>query len=127
MDETKSRSTGTRSVMRWVARGWSLLSLGFVAPIVIGEAIRPTATVPVTLRDLIGLSLFPFATCLGMLLAWRWEGLGGAITLGSLVAFYVFMFVMDGRFPGGPFFALVAAPGALFLASWAISLRHGTG
>jgi hypothetical protein len=91
----------------------------------VGEAIHPTAAPPSTPRDLIGPSLFPFAACLGMVLAWRWEGVGGAITLGSLVAFYAFLYIMDGRIPRGPFFTLVAAPGALFLAAWFVSHRHG--
>jgi hypothetical protein len=60
-----------------------------------------------------------------MVLAWRWEGLGGAITVGSLVALYILMFILDGRFPRGPFFALVAAPGALFLAAWLVSSQQG--
>jgi len=48
------------------------------------------------------------------------------MTIGSLLVFYVALVLMDGRFPRGPFFALVAAPGILFLASWAISPRQRT-
>jgi len=53
-----------------------VLSLGFVALIFVGEALRPTATVPFTARDALGLLLFPLGTCLGLALAWRWEALG---------------------------------------------------
>jgi len=102
MNGANPRASVAPLVIRWVARGWSLLSLGFVGLIVVGEVIHPTATVPITPPDLIGLSLFPFGTCLGMLLAWCWEGLGGAITVRSLVAFYLVMFIMDGKFPGKP-------------------------
>jgi hypothetical protein len=51
-----------------------------------------------------------------MIVAWHWEGLGGGITAGSLVAFYATLRIMRGRFPGGPWLALIAAPGNLVLA-----------
>ena len=76
-----------------------------------------------TSRDLVGLFFFPFGVGLGMIVAWRREGLGGGITVGSLLAFYAALWAMDGRFPRGPWFALVAAPGVLFLACWWLS-RH---
>lgn len=125
MERSKPRSAVVGTLLCWIARVWSLLSLGFVGLCVAGEALYPTAPAPSAPRDLLGLTLFPFAICLGMIVAWRWEGLGGAITVGSLVAFYILMFIMDGRFPRGPFFVLVAAPGALFLASWWLSRRQG--
>ena len=70
---------------------------------------------------------FPIGTCAGMILGWRWEGLGGTITIGSLLAFYGALRIMDGRFPGGPFFALVAAPGLLFLFSWTLGVARTKG
>jgi hypothetical protein len=73
------------------------------------------------LRDLVGLLFFPFGVGVGMIVAWRWEGLGGVITIGSLLAFYAALRIMDGRFPRGPWFALVAAPGVLFLVCWWLS------
>jgi len=117
----RSRRALAHLIVRWIARGWSLFSLGFVALFVVGELLFPTAALPTTARDLIGLSLFPSAVSLGMILAWRREGLGGGITVGSLLAFYALLRFTDGKFPRGPYFALVAAPGALFLLSWAIS------
>jgi len=64
---------------------------------------------------------FPFGVCVGMIVAWRWEGLGEGITVGSLLAFYVALRVINGRFPRGPWFALIAAPGILFLICWLLS------
>jgi hypothetical protein len=106
--------------IRWAARVWSIASIGFVLLIAVGEVLYPHAPPPATLRDWAGLFLFPFGTCLGLMLAWRWEGLGGAIATGSLLGFYLVMWMRDGRLPGGPYFVLVAAPGILFLAAWAI-------
>lgn len=107
-----------RTVIRWIARVWSVASIGFILLILAGELFSPHAPPPTALRDLLGLFFFPFGTCVGMVLAWRWEGLGGAITVGSLLAFYATLYIADGQFPRGLFFLLVAAPGLLFLLSW---------
>ena len=120
MDDRSIKPGRATLIIRWIARGWSILSMGFVALILVGEVVFPHAPLP-TPRDLIGLFLFPFGVCVGMILAWRWEGLGGSITVGSLIAFYAALRIMNGRFPRGPYFALVSAPGALFLISWAIT------
>ena len=90
----------------------------------IGELLGPTAPLPSTPRDIVAMLLFPVLSCVGLIVAWRRVGLGGAISVGSLVAFYAWLGLMDGRLPRGPYFALVAAPGFLFLLLWAISRRH---
>lgn len=88
-------------VVRRIAKIWSAASVGFALLVIAGELIYPHAPPPSTVRDLVGLFLFPFGVCVGMILAWRWEGLGGSITLGSLLGFYAALRIMDGRFPGG--------------------------
>ncbi len=110
-------------VIRWIARVWSLFSIGFVLLILVGELVSPHAALPSSLRDIVGMFFFPFGVCVGLVLAWKWEALGGLIALGSLVAFYFTLYIFDGRFPRGPFFALVAAPGALFLIGKIVSSR----
>jgi len=108
--------------IRWIARVWGIASIGFVLLILVGELLFPHAPTPATFRDLVLLFFFPFGTCVGMILAWLWEALGGGITVGSILAFYAALRITDGRFPGGPFFALIAGPGFLFLLSWAITV-----
>ena len=102
-----------------------MASVGFVLLMFIGsglaEGFNPAQFAS---RDLIGLFFFPFGVCLGMIVAWRREGLGGGITVGSLLAFYTTLRIMRSRFPGGPWFALIAAPGVLFLLSWAITVAR---
>jgi len=119
MNDLRVRPLTAILAIRWIARIWSIASVGFVLLIVVGELVYPHAPPPSAFRDLVGLFFFPFGTCVGMILAWRWEGVGGGITVGSILAFYAALRVMDGRFPRGPYFALVAAPGVLFLLSWA--------
>ena len=124
MNDSRAKPPIMVLTIRWIARVWSIASIGLVLLIAVGELIYPHAPAPAAFRDLVGLFFFPFGTCVGMILAWRWEGLGGGITVGSLLAFYAALRVMDGRFPRGPWFALIAAPGILFLLSWAITLAR---
>jgi len=123
VSDQKPRTGTATLVVRWLARGWSIASLAFLLLIFVGEIVYPHAPAPGTPRDVVALLLFPCGTCVGMILGWRWEPLGGSITLGSLAAFYAWLWINDGRFPGGPYFALMAAPGLLFLIAWALTVR----
>jgi len=127
MNDSTARPDRAALAIRWIARIWSIASVGFILLMLAGEILSPHAPPPTALRDLLGLFFFPLGTCLGMILAWRWEGLGGAITVGSLLAFYVMSYIVDGRFPRGPYFLLVAAPGFLFLLSWVIAVAGRKG
>jgi hypothetical protein len=79
----------------------------------VGEGLYPARP-----TEWIGLLLYPGGVCLGMILAWWREGLGGAITVGSLVAFYVLYTATTGNLPPGPWWLVLAAPGLLFLWCW---------
>jgi hypothetical protein len=112
MNETRALAKRGVAAIRWIARLWSIVSIGFVLLMFIGSGLEEGFTLAqFALPELVGLFFFPCGVCLGMLLAWSWEGLGGGITVGSLLAFYAALTVMGGRFPRGPWFALVAAPG----------------
>jgi len=108
-------------MIRWIARAWSILSFTFVLGMVVGELLAPHAPMPSSLRDIAGFLCFPIGVSGGMILGWRWEGIGGGIAAGSLAAFYGILYLADGRFPRGPYFVLVAAPGFLFLLVWAVN------
>ncbi|MFQ6101027.1 MAG: hypothetical protein ACE5OS_07305 [Anaerolineae bacterium] len=117
MNETQTSTKRDVTALRWIARLWSIASIGFVLLMFIGSGLQEGFNLAqFTFRDLVGLFFFPLGVCLGMILAWRWEGLGGGIAVGSLLAFYAALYIADGRFPRGPWFALVAAPGVFFLA-----------
>lgn len=93
-----------------------------VLAFIIGEGFKPTQ---VSAREWLGLLFFPVGICAGMILAWWREGLGGSITAGSLLAFYLIHFATAGTFPKGWAFLVFAAPGFLFLFCWQRS-RSGT-
>ena len=101
-------------ILRLIARIWSLIRIGFILTMFIGEALSGEGVWP-TSAEWLGLALFPSGVLLGLLLAWWREGIGGAVALLSLVGFYLWNWLQNGRWPEGPFFVLVAAPGLLFL------------
>lgn len=99
-------------VMRWLARMGSLVSVVLLLLFLFGEGLSP---VQLTFAEWVGLLFFPVGVTVGMLLGWRWETLGGAITLLSLLGFYMVLYSDKGRFPEGFWFALFALPGLIFL------------
>ena len=110
-----SEAPGSRA-MTWIARIWSLVSLGFVLLFVFAELLNGNGARP-TRSEWIGLALWPGGVCLGLVIAWFRARIGGAITAVCLIAFYLWFWLERGSFPGGPYFVLVAVPGFLFLLS----------
>ena len=91
--------------------------LGFI----VGEGFNPSG-----LNEWLGVLFFPIGISIGMILAWWKEALGGSITVGSLLAFYVVHFVTAGTLPRGWAWLVFAAPGFLFLFSSLVTRRPKT-
>lgn len=106
--------------IRWIARILAVACIGLVLAFLVGEGFEASRIQP---GELLGLVFFPVGICAGMIVAWWREGLGGAITVGSLGAFYLVHLATAGTFPSGWAFLLFAVPGFLFLASWMQSRR----
>jgi FtsH-binding integral membrane protein len=121
MSERKTRTALLADVIRWTAKVWSLATIGLVLLIFVGEAVSPSTPAAFTPSELVGLLFFPIGVCLGMILAWRREALGGGVTVASVVAFYVWMYLDRASFPHGPYFVLIAAPGILFILAALLS------
>jgi len=104
-------------IIRWIARIWGTLSLLFLL-LMIGAHIfgnqEPEGAGFRSSSELLSFIFFPVCTVIGLLLAWRWDGLGGVITVGAIIGFHIirpdllFNLMIDG----------LAAPGLLFLAYW---------
>jgi hypothetical protein len=111
-------------VVRWTARTLSILSTFVLSLFVFGE---PFPVAKIRAVEWLGLMLFPVGVVVGFVVAWWKEGLGGAITIASLLAFYlVFGFLLTGDLNMGWGFFVLASPGFLFLISWFISRSHRT-
>jgi len=107
------------SVLRKIARGWSIASLLLIILFFTGER---GAAAQFDLREWLGILFFPLGVSGGMVLAWRREALGGAITLLSLLGFYfIYGYWLGGSFPQGWAVFAFSVPGLLFLACWLLS------
>jgi len=96
-------------------------SIGLILAFIVGEGFSASQIKP---REWVGLLFFPVGICAGMILAWWREGLGGGITVGSLLVFYVIHRATAGTFPKGWAWLAFAAPGLLFLLCWYRSRRR---
>lgn len=108
--------------LRWAARVWSVASVALVLAFIVGEGFNPSGR-----NEWLGVLFFPVGISVGMILAWWKEGLGGSITVGSLLAFYVLHLTTAGTFPKGWAWLAFAAPGFLFLLSSQLSRRPRIG
>lgn len=107
-------------VLYWAARLLSLLSIGLLFAFILGDGVAPGAARP-TPGEWVLLAFFPLGVIAGMVVGWWREGLGGAITVGSLLAFYLVFFILGRGMPRGVWFLLFALPGFLFLAHWLLT------
>jgi hypothetical protein len=102
--------------LRWTARLLALMLASLVLLMAIGEGFNPGR---LTTAELI-LTVPFFVVWIGLLLGWRWEGIGGILVVAGVAGFYLIHFAQTGfgRFPMGWVFPMMAAPGVLFLVCW---------
>jgi hypothetical protein len=119
MPEKRFRSA---TIMRWIARIWTIPVLVFVSLRIIMP--DPYATEPVPLDDLFLLGLW-LAAVLALLSAWKWELIGGAAVILILAVREVVWVVLKG--PWLVNFLLVwlilVPPAALFIAAATLEKR----
>ena len=103
------------TVVEWLARLGSIASIIFLALIFLDEPFHPSQ---IARTELIGLLFFPVGVITGMVIAWWKEGLGSALTVGSLAGFYIVYGYIFKNHIGGWWFVVFASPGFLFLLHW---------
>lgn len=126
MDNVNESPRNLPSLIRRIARIWSIVCFGFFVFIIIMEILYPHGGEGWRPRDMVLAAFIPIGVFLGMALAWRWEGLGGALTTLSVIGFYLAMFILDGDLPRSGVFAMLIPliiPGILFLISWVLHRR----
>jgi hypothetical protein len=114
-------STNDVSLLRWTARILSLMSTAVLLLFLFGEKFEPSK---ITATEWLGLTFFPFGIVLGFAIAWWKEGLGGGITVGSLLGFYLIYGWVVRDVNLGWWFVVFAFPGFIFLACYALSRLH---
>lgn len=108
----------TELSFRWLARLTSLMSIGIIALFLLAEPFKPSNVRP---REWIGFVCFPIGVTIGLIIAWWKEGMGAAISLGSLAAFYLVFGWLMGSNIHGPWFVIFASPALLFSIAWLLS------
>ena len=129
MFESKEHETAFLFYLRWAARLTSIVCLAIIFFFFIGEGVDYRT---IDAKEWIGILFFPLGVFIGLVLAWREEGLGGAISIISISAFYIiYGLLLNGKFWQGWAFLPFLVPGILFLAYWyfshpKISRNHNT-
>ena len=106
----------TVRIVRWIARVGAGLTAVFILFMLIAHAITDGAA-PLqylTARETAMMAAFGIMW-LGLIIGWKWELVGGLLSIGGVVVFYLVDYLFSGTFPRGPIFFILAFPGALFL------------
>ena len=122
MNSFQAETFNFAQILHWVARSLSVVSIFVLLLFVVGEGFNPAA---LRSREWALMIFFPIGVIVGMAGAWSREGLGGAIAVVSLIAFYLMHLLFGGGFPRGWAFVAFASPGFLFLAHWLFTRDAG--
>jgi len=109
-------------IIRWIARIWSILIFAFALLRIFTP--DPYATEPVPAADWFLLSLWGVAI-LGLLVAWRWEFVGGIITIATMFIRELAWVILRGPWLVNflIIWAFVVPPAILFLVAWGLEKK----
>ncbi len=114
-------------ILRWIARVWSVLVAIITILLFLGPGSGLNEQVPPT--EWLVMGLVQGIPALGLLLAWKWEGFGGSLCLGSFLLGLLLDFILHGYGPGWTILLFLLAvwvtPGILFLVCWRESRKIG--
>ncbi|MDT3739111.1 MAG: hypothetical protein RO257_06360 [Candidatus Kapabacteria bacterium] len=99
-------------VIQWIARSFSILAIFVILIFVVGEGFNPFKF---TSEELLLSIFFPVFTLIGLIVAWKYELIGGLISVAGLVLFYIFHQIISQDFPEGWAFLVFTAPAFLFI------------
>lgn len=104
--------------LRWFARICSIASIALILLFFVGEGFDFDK---VAMKEWIGFLFFPLGVVAGMIIAWKHEGVGGAVSIVSLLGFYlIYGLLMSSRLWQGSAFIVFAIPAFLFFVYWLI-------
>jgi hypothetical protein len=102
------------TLARWIARCIAVLLIAIVLLFMIGTG----GVNPLKLSTVEAVQMtFWLATCVGLVVAWRWEFLGGLVATAGIALFFGTELAVAGRWPHSWVFDLALLPGVLFLLS----------
>lgn len=112
-------------ILLWTARITGSLLLAFLLFMLVGHLAgdaNPEGMRFNSAREILAFAFFPCCTIIGLALAYKWELLGGAIAVGSMVA----LFLLRSDLLQGRFLAMVI-PGLLYLVLGMMAGRPRSG
>lgn len=109
----RKRITSNFTDFQRMTRGWSTLSIAFLSLLLVGHILNSEG-LP-TFKEFVAILFFPIGVTVGLVLTWKNELIGALTTTVCIVLFYFILYCLRGRFVGGPFPLLLAAPGILIL------------
>jgi len=113
--------------VRWTARVLAALLVGLVLVFFVGLTLDGGFH-PIKLKGVEPLQMIFFWTATtGMVVAWRWPVIGGALSLGGMILFFAVEFTVRGGLPRGLVLYLMLLPGILFLVDGFIRRRMTAG
>jgi hypothetical protein len=117
MDKTTSSSTGTVTALRWVARIFGTFLVAFFLLFFIAERITERGPYHSDTGQLV-VTIFFLLGQFGILIGWRWEGIGGMLAaIGIVLCFLInLLWVHAGKNTG--FVLIWLLPAFLFLYCW---------
>ncbi len=102
------------NIIRQIARISSIVSIAAILYLFYDDALK----IIIRERQQIVLFLFfPVGAVAGMLISWKWEGLGGLLTLTCCFAFFVLFGQQYGFYPPGKEHLFLSSPGVFFVIS----------
>jgi hypothetical protein len=108
--------------LRWIARIWSILVFAIALLKILTP--DPYATEPVPALDWFLLSLLG-VSILGLLIAWRWELVGGIVTISTMFLREIIWITLRGDWMISflLFWIFIVPPAILFLAAWGLERK----
>ncbi len=104
--------------VHWVARVSALVSVSFLLFMIGGHLFGSEPSVAPTHAEMVMLFFFPSSVVVGLVIALKWDGLGGFITLLGITGFHICAFIQNGDPDFVPLIDALAAPGLLFVIHW---------
>lgn len=110
------------TVLRWIARIWGIATIAFLTVMFLGHVFGPGGFGTFNgFIDALQFTFYPVGVVAGLILAWKREGPGGFLTVGSVAAFHLLRLVKHGDPAFNGMIDGLATPGALFIACWLLS------
>ncbi len=99
--------------LRWAARLASVVCLAIILLFFLGEGF---GAAQIGAREWLGFLFFPLGVFVGLVLAWKKEGLGGMINIFAVLGFYlIYGWLLSGSFWQGWALIPFLIPGILFV------------